>query len=211
MKRFFILLLTFGVLFQLSAATNWYAEKFPKQLVDAAGKPVSASSLRGKMVAVYFSASWCGPCRNFTPKLVKFYKRVAKKSNIEIVFVSSDNNRQAMRDYMKKNSMPWLAIPYNASERMALKKALRVNGIPTLIVFDANGKIISSDARWDVEMLEEKAVKAWQSPNYKPRTYQDYRNKKSIKAKRNPRIKPKTAKSSCGSSCGTTKKIVRRK
>lgn len=196
MKKFLtILFLLSAVIFDLYAANNWYVKKFPPSLVNAKGKRIStAKALHGKTVAVYFSASWCGPCKGFTPKLVKFYKKNAKKHNIEVVFVSSDKNSQAMMDYMQEDSMPWAAVPFNSSKRLQIKKEHRVNGIPTLIVFDANGKLISPDARWDVTLLGNKAVKAWKSPKYKPKTYQDYtaeqnKNKKSSRRSKSNRRK----------------------
>ena len=36
----------------------------------------TADALGGKVVAVYFSAHWCGPCRNFTPQLSALYAQV---------------------------------------------------------------------------------------------------------------------------------------
>ena len=40
-------------------------------LVNARGEVVSAASLAGKVVGFYCSASWCGPCRSFTPRLAQ--------------------------------------------------------------------------------------------------------------------------------------------
>ena len=162
------------MIFQLSANENWFAEKFPEKLLDKSGKEIdAAAALKGKMVAVYFSASWCGPCRSFTPNLVKFYKQTAKKSGIELIFVSSDKTSADMMGYMDKYSMPWLCLPFDAPQKAALKKELRVNGIPRLVVFDKDGKLLSNNARWDVMILGDKAIDAWQQENYKPLTFND--------------------------------------
>lgn len=166
---------------------EWFADKFPEKLVNAKGKEVdTATVLKGKIVAVYFSASWCGPCRGFTPQLVKFYKSVAKKGNLELVFVSWDKDEKSMSSYMKKYNMPWLAMPYDAQERGQMGKEMKVNGIPRLVVFDSEGKILSSNGRWDVALLKNKALNAWKSPDYKPKTYEDAKgkSKKSPKRKR---------------------------
>lgn len=154
----------------------WFRSYFPEKLIKASGEKVDAEpALRGKIVGIYFSASWCGPCRKFTPQLVKFYNETAEKNNLEIVFVSLDREKSAMMNYMKKDAMPFLAVPFEeASHSKALKEKLRVFGIPRLIIFDNEGKILSQNARWDVVMLGEGAVKAWKSPDYKPKTYKDY-------------------------------------
>ena len=109
-KIFAVFFLVFTVFFHLAADEHWFAEKISKTLVTRQGRTVDAGrALKGKKVAVYFSASWCGPCRAFTPKLVNFYNAVAKKKTLEIVFVSSDRNEKAMKQYMRHASMPWLA------------------------------------------------------------------------------------------------------
>ncbi|MFZ4776345.1 MAG: thioredoxin-like domain-containing protein, partial [Terrimicrobiaceae bacterium] len=74
--------------------------------------PFKSDSLASKkFIAVYYSASWCGPCRNFTPDLVKWYKRNASKSDLfELVFVSADRSEAQMQEYMVEDKMPWPAL-----------------------------------------------------------------------------------------------------
>lgn len=51
----------------------------------------SVDALTGKkLLCLYFSAYWCGPCRAFTPKLSGLYEAI--KEHVEVVFVSSDRS-----------------------------------------------------------------------------------------------------------------------
>lgn len=196
MKKFLSALLISLLAFQLSAeSSQWITEKFPSKLINRRGKQVdTATALQGKIVAVYFSASWCGPCRGFTPKLVEFYKKAKRRGNIEIVFISSDKDENAMMKYIKDDKMPWLTAPFRHQTAMKLKSQLRVNGIPTLVVFGKDGKLISRDARWDVTILGVKALRAWRDPEYKPLTYEDWL-KKSGNDKKSDRQNKKQKKS----------------
>lgn len=148
-------------------------------LVNANGKMVNgADVLKGKkLIGLYFSAQWCGPCRMFTPELVRFRdKCVNKNLPFEVVFVSSDNDEKSMRQYMKTDAMRWYAVPYSSELRTRLEREFKVNGIPTLVLLDGNGRLFSKNARWDVAILKDKAYQRWMSPNYKPLTYEDYTN-----------------------------------
>lgn len=97
-----------------------------------------------KLIALYFSAHWCGPCRKFTPQLVEFYNRVAPQHpEFEIVFVSDDRSPVAMETYMRDAQMPWPAIDFaKLPGKQALKKYAG-DGIPCLVLLDASGKVIS--------------------------------------------------------------------
>ena len=184
------LLFTFIATFLFAAENNSLLELFPEQLINSHGRKIDTkTALQGKkLVAVYYSASWCGPCRGFTPNLVKFYKQVAKSNGLEVILVGSDRKEKDMMNYMKKDSMPWLAVPFDDPSNAGLKKLGKVRGIPQLTILDSTGKIVSQNARWDVVILGKDAVKAWMSPDYTPKTYQDYKdssqnnkNKKSSK------------------------------
>jgi len=151
-----------------------------RTLVNVKGKKTTAETALAdkKYIGIYFSAHWCGPCRAFTPQLVKFYEKChSKKAPLEIVFVSLDRSEEDMSEYMKGENMPWLAIPYDDREgSSALRSLYQANGIPRLVIVDNKGNVVSNEARWDVSVLGEKAIKAWGKPDYTPLTYQDYQN-----------------------------------
>lgn len=84
-------------------------------LINRNGEELSFGLIKGKgkVIAIYFSAHWCPPCRAFTPKLAGFYKNVKKgvnQNNFEIIFVSSDKSEDKFDEYL--GDMPWYAMPY---------------------------------------------------------------------------------------------------
>jgi len=99
------------------------------------------------VVGIYFSASWCGPCRSFTPVLIELYKKLkADGKKFEVIFASNDNNEMSFKQYYAH--MPWLAFPFGDDRITELGEAFGVEGIPTLVLIDAkNGQIITDDGR----------------------------------------------------------------
>jgi nucleoredoxin len=98
-----------------------------------------------KLIALYFSAHWCGPCRKFTPQLVDYYNQVAPQHpEFEIIFVSSDRSRFSWETYMREARMPWPAIDYDQLTGLAGLKQLGGDGIPSLVLLDATGHLLSS-------------------------------------------------------------------
>lgn len=94
--------------------------------------------------ALYFTASWCGPCRTFTPKLIEFYNGSAgKKGKFEVIMVSRDDSEQAMEGYMKGDQMPWPAIAFRQVDRLKEINKYAGSGIPCLVLVDREGKVLS--------------------------------------------------------------------
>ncbi|KAF7123828.1 hypothetical protein RHSIM_Rhsim12G0116600 [Rhododendron simsii] len=113
-------------------------------LIRNNGDEVKVDNLKGKKVGLYFSASWCGPCQQFTPNLVEVYNELSPKGDFEIVFVSADRADEAFKGYFSK--MPWLAIPFSDSNtRDRLDELFKVMGIPHLVILDENGKVSISE------------------------------------------------------------------
>ncbi|XP_025909065.1 nucleoredoxin-like protein 2 isoform X2 [Nothoprocta perdicaria] len=87
-------------------------------LVDKAGRSVEAEeALQNKVVGLYFSASWCAPCRDFTPVLCGFYTELLEETEppapFEVVFISSDHSAEEMAGYMRAMHGDWLALPFH--------------------------------------------------------------------------------------------------
>lgn len=140
---------------------------FGDVVIDNAGNKLSTADLsKNVAVGIYFSAHWCPPCRGFTPQLAKSYNKL-KEKGFEIVFVSSDRDEKSFNDYHKE--MPWLALPYELRDtKAALSKKFKVNGIPSLIILDNQGKIINGDGRTAVSEDPEGAEFPW-----KPKSFAD--------------------------------------
>lgn len=137
------------------------ASLFPAQLEDAEGKPVDAASLKGKTVAIYFSAHWCPPCRMFTPSLVEFHK-ANKDKDFEIVFVSLDNSDAEKKHYIEDVGMEWLTVAGSRSKAgTALAEKYEVRGIPMLVVLAPDGSIVTTNGRGDVSSAPETALAKW--------------------------------------------------
>ncbi|XP_002965590.2 probable nucleoredoxin 1 [Selaginella moellendorffii] len=122
------------------------------------GSKVKVESLEGKIVALYFSGHWCGPCRSFTPVLARLYKQLKDKGEeFEVVFVSADNDEDAFEEYHKE--MPWLAIPFSDSKtRKQLDRIFDIGGIPSLVVLGKDGKTVHTDA---VQLVSKHGVDAY--------------------------------------------------
>lgn len=100
-----------------------------------------------QLVAFYFSASWCPPCRAFSPLLQQFYHHTRDK--LEIVYISSDKTLADFTEYY--GSMPWLAVGGD-KEGVTVKSSLalkfKIQGIPALVVLDAKtGYFVTDQAR----------------------------------------------------------------
>jgi nucleoredoxin len=113
-------------------------------LADGRLQKFDASSLKGvKFWAFYYSASWCPPCRAFTPTLVDFYKSFkAQHPNFELIFVNHDNSEDDMVNYMKTDGMTWPAVRFDDIERVKANQYCG-EGIPDLVLVNADGKVLS--------------------------------------------------------------------
>ena len=109
------------------------------------GQPVSLHSISGKVKVIDFWASWCQPCRNENPRVVKMYEKYHLKG-LEIFGVSLDTDKAAWEQAIKEDGLPWI----QGSELLQVPKVAliyRIKAIPHTILLDENNRIIAKDLR----------------------------------------------------------------
>ncbi|MDO1445153.1 TlpA disulfide reductase family protein [Rhodocytophaga aerolata] len=110
------------------------------------GNPISLSSLRGKYVLIDFWASWCGPCRQENPNVVRMYNKF-KGKNFEIFGVSLDKSKEKWLEAIQKDQLSWVHVSDLKYWQSAGAEAYGVQSIPATFLVDPSGKVIAKNLR----------------------------------------------------------------
>ncbi|AWM33377.1 TlpA disulfide reductase family protein [Hymenobacter nivis] len=113
-----------------------------------AGKLVSLTDYRGKYVLIDFWASWCKPCRQENPAVVKVYEAY-KGRNFDILGVSldSENSREKWMKAIQDDHLPWTQVSDLRGGDNAVAQTYHVQSIPQNFLIDPSGKIVATNLR----------------------------------------------------------------
>ena len=109
-------------------------------LPDLNGKPQTFSQWRGKVLVVNFWATWCVPCREEIPALMKVQRQYAP-NGVKIVGIALDNVVK-VREYAEEMRVDYVLL-IGAAETLGLAKDLgnRAGVLPFTVVLDRTGKL----------------------------------------------------------------------
>lgn len=112
------------------------------ELMAVAGPSIRLSEYSGKVLLVNLWATWCGPCRQEIPELVKLYKEYRAKG-LEIVGLSTENpeaSAEGVRQFVHEFSMDY-RVGW-ATPEVALTLMQGRDAIPQTFIISRDGQIL---------------------------------------------------------------------
>ena len=114
------------------------------------GRKVDLQKMKGKVVLVYFCASWCGPCRKEIPAIKATYEKLHKKG-FDIVGISLDYNEKQFNAYTQKHVIPWPQYFDGKGFKSAIITENPIRWIPMMWLVDQRGHLVDRHARHDLD------------------------------------------------------------
>lgn len=114
--------------------------KMPKfELPDLEGKIHTSAEYKGKPVLLDFWATWCITCAQTIPQVKDWQSKYSEKG-LQILGISIDKRKgRKMNKFIKKYQMNY---PLLWDKENSLATPLNFESIPTMFLFDSEGKLI---------------------------------------------------------------------
>lgn len=126
------------------------------------GEPVRLDALRGKVVALNFWATWCGPCRAEMPALQAVYEK-HKSDGLVVLGVNQLEDVDTINDFLREVHVQF---PIGLDEHGLINKAYQVRALPTIFFVDRRGVIrdVVYGGPMDAALLESKVAALLKQP-----------------------------------------------
>jgi len=137
------------------------APPFTAETLDK--KTVTLQDFRGKVVLLYFWATWCTPCVVNTPNLKSFQEDLSKYPDFAMLSLSMDDDDHQVREHVKKFGLTWPQARIGQHSTIAADYG--ATGAPHYALIDRDGRILSTDC--DLMVLHATAERALKGKNGK--------------------------------------------
>lgn len=119
------------------------APAFRLKTVD--GKQIKLSDYRGKVVLLYFWATWCTPCVASTPALKQFYQDLSRYNDFAMISLSLDDSQSMFRRFVKKHRLNWPQVRLGVQSEVGADYGIK--DVPVYILVGPDGKILLNRER----------------------------------------------------------------
>jgi thiol-disulfide isomerase/thioredoxin len=101
------------------------------------GTQVRLQSFRGHPVLIDLWATWCGPCIEAFPELVRLYDQT-RSTDLVVLSIDQADDARAAQTYLRKMHYPWP----NFHDQGEITKAFGSGPIQRVIILDSRGEIV---------------------------------------------------------------------
>ena len=114
--------------------------------IDTLDKPFQLKNLKGKVVFIDVWATWCLPCLNHRPRVLKLAEKYKNNANVKILLISVDSSKDKWLSFLKKeNSSNGMNLFIKNGTNTSFGNSYNVKSIPKYILIGKDGKIINSN------------------------------------------------------------------
>jgi thiol-disulfide isomerase/thioredoxin len=115
---------------------------FTGKLFDGDGS-FTLSDHFGKVIAIDFWATWCGPCMAVMPQMKQLHEKYRDSDDVVFITVSLDQDAEPLRKVVKEQGIEFPVIYENREASQAIASAFGVSGIPASFVIGRDGRFAS--------------------------------------------------------------------
>ena len=112
------------------------------ELRAVSGAPIMLSNYAGKVLLVNLWATWCGPCRQETPELVKLHQEF-RSQGVEIVGLSTedpDDSAESVREFVHNYNVDYRVGWSGQDVAVALMQGR--DAIPQSFIISRSGRVV---------------------------------------------------------------------
>jgi thiol-disulfide isomerase/thioredoxin len=142
----------------LSCPADAKPANFNFTLKDLAGKDVSLTEFKGKVLLLDFWATWCGPCKVEIPHFIEFQNKYGK-DGLQIVGISVDDTLDKLEPYVREMKMNYPILQGLGHDDVQDAYG-PILGIPVSVLISRDGKICATHTGLTGKDVFEREIRA---------------------------------------------------
>lgn len=120
------------------------------EIVDIEGRRYTTGDLEGRVVLLDFWATWCAPCLDEIPILMRARERHSEQDLLLIGISLDQAPRRDLLGFLRRQQISWPQVHDGRGLNGDLARRFRVEAVPRSVLVDARGNVVALDLRGEV-------------------------------------------------------------